>query len=74
MEETFVRLMLGNHLDLPSTLITGIFSPVIVNKKLNMDINEWKDVQGLVCEQPTIIITEIVDLVVDLYTNVTHYV
>ena len=27
-----------------------------------------------VCEQPTIIITEIVDLDVDLYTNVPHYV
>ena len=39
-----------------------------------MDINEWKDVQGPVCEQPTIIITEIVDLDVDLYTNVPHYV
>ncbi len=39
-----------------------------------MDINEWKDVQGPICNLPTILITEIVDLDSDSYTKVPRYV
>ena len=39
-----------------------------------MDINEWKDVQGPVCNHPTLLITEIVDLDVNSVVKVPRFV